>query len=230
MLKDKRDGCVMKAAVKPLCGIREIQFYERLRRKNEVDSHTAMLRELVPDYQGTVKCMFRGKLIDFIKLADITHGMSEPCIIDIKIGKRTWDPFASIDKQKAEEQKYKACKHTLGFCIPGFQVYDIKSGRIKRYGKEYGKKLTAENVEDGMSMATLVSELILHILFLSLCRNSIKDLFECRGWLMSIADNEISNHTVDDTIVGPLTNIVKTVFQLIAARIRCTHSEESIIV
>lgn len=87
--------------------------------------------------------------VDFIKLADITHGMAEPCIIDIKIGKRTWDPLASPEKIQAEEQKYQACKKNLGFCIPGFQVYDIKTGRIKRYGKDYGKKLNVDSVKDG---------------------------------------------------------------------------------
>lgn len=74
--------------------------------------------------------------------------MYEPCIIDIKIGKRTWDPLASSEKMLAEEDKYQACKQTVGFCIPGFQVYDIKSGRIKRYGKEYGKKLNQETVKE----------------------------------------------------------------------------------
>lgn len=148
MLKDQHDGSVMKAAVKPMCGIREIKFYEQL-QQNEISEEMEILRELVPEYRGTVNCLFRGKMIDFIKLADITHDMAEPCVIDIKIGKRTWDPFASAEKQKAEEQKYQACKQNLGFCIPGFQVYDIKSGRVKRYGKEYGKKLTQETVKDG---------------------------------------------------------------------------------
>lgn len=149
MLKDQHDGSVMKAAVKPMCGIREIEFYEQLQKNCSHNPHMDILRELVPEYRGTVKCLFREKFIDFIKLADITHGMAEPCVIDIKIGKRTWDPFASAEKHKAEEQKYQACKRNLGFCIPGFQVYDIKSGRIKRYGKEYGKKLTPETVKDG---------------------------------------------------------------------------------
>lgn len=150
MLRDKKDGCVMKAAVKPLCGIREIQFYEQLKVNNE-NKDLRILRDvrLVPKYYGTVKMPFRGKIIDFIKLEDITRDMREPCVIDIKIGKRTWDPFASADKIKAEEQKYSACKQKLGFCIPGFQVYDIKTNRIKRFGKDYGKKLDQETVKDG---------------------------------------------------------------------------------
>lgn len=41
--------------------------------------------------------------IDFIRLADITSGMTEPCVMDIKIGQRTWDPLATIDKIQMEE-------------------------------------------------------------------------------------------------------------------------------
>lgn len=149
MLKDKQDGSVMKAAVKPVCGAREIQFYEQLNGGNLKDPNLETMRKFVPEYRGTVKMPFRGKIIDFIKLGDLTHDMAEPCVIDIKIGKRTWDPFASVEKQQAEEQKYEACKQNLGFCIPGFQVYDIKSGRIKRFGKEYGKKLNQNTVKDG---------------------------------------------------------------------------------
>lgn len=41
--------------------------------------------------------------IEFLKLVDITHDMTEPCIIDIKIGKRTWDPLASEEKTVEEK-------------------------------------------------------------------------------------------------------------------------------
>lgn len=148
MLKDQQDGSVLKAAVKPICGAKEIKFYENLMGHIN-DPNIEALRKFVPDYRGTVKMPFRNKIIDFIKLADITHDMDEPCVMDIKIGKRTWDPLATPDKIAAEEQKYEACKQNLGFCIPGFQVYDIKTGRIKRFGKEYGKKLNQNSVKDG---------------------------------------------------------------------------------
>lgn len=38
------------------------------------------------------------------------------------------------------------CKENLGFCIPGFQVFSINAGKIKRYGKEYGKSLDETTV------------------------------------------------------------------------------------
>lgn len=45
--------------------------------------------------------------------------------MDIKIGQRTWDPLADEEKIKCEQSKYYECKQGLGFCIPGFQVYDL---------------------------------------------------------------------------------------------------------
>lgn len=148
MLKDQSDGSVLKGAAKPICGQREIKFYEKL-MSDVCDPNLELLRNFVPEYRGKIQMTFRGRSIDFIKLADITHDMSEPCVMDIKIGKRTWDPLAITDKILAEEQKYQACKQNLGFCIPGFQVYDIKTGRVKRFGKEYGKKLNQDTVKDG---------------------------------------------------------------------------------
>lgn len=100
--------------------------------------------------------LFRLTQINFIRLADITHDMTEPCVIDIKIGQRTWDPLASPDKIAAEEQKYQACKQNLGICIPGFQVYSVKTGSIKRYGKEFGKKLNQNTIKDGKRNSHLI--------------------------------------------------------------------------
>lgn len=96
--------------------------------------------------------------------------------MDIKIGKRTWDPLANCVKIQSEEvrnqkfraaaifiidqynryvqnhlqKKYEACKSTLGLCIPGFQVYSVRSGVCKRFGKEYGKNLNATSIKTGL--------------------------------------------------------------------------------
>lgn len=91
-----------------------------------------------------------------MKLTDITHDMCEPSIIDIKIGKRTWDPLASQEKIDAEEKKYAECKNNLGFCIPGFQVYNLSTGRIRRYGKDYGKKLNETTIQEGKKIEFLI--------------------------------------------------------------------------
>lgn len=67
------------------------------------DRNLTMIKEHIPQYLGTVKLRVSGRMVDFMKLVDITHDMTEPCIMDIKMGKRTWDPLATQDKIDAEE-------------------------------------------------------------------------------------------------------------------------------
>lgn len=148
LLKDQHDGSIMKPASKPMCGAREIGFYESLVDAKHED--LVFLKDLVPEYRGTTKLQLGGRDIDFIKLTNLTHGMIEPCIMDIKIGKRTWDPLASKEKREAEEQKYLECKHNLGLCIPGFQVHSITTGKCKKFDKDYGKKLNQKSIKDAL--------------------------------------------------------------------------------
>lgn len=44
------------------------------------------------------------------------------------------------------------CKENIGFCIPGFQVFSISAGKIKRYGKEYGKSLDENTVLEAFKL------------------------------------------------------------------------------
>ncbi|XP_029717201.2 inositol polyphosphate multikinase isoform X2 [Aedes albopictus] len=147
LLKSSDDASILKPAGKLLCGLREIKFYEQIQAAT-TEPDLVPLRDIIPQYLGHMKLPVAGKTYEFIKLSDLTHGMLEPCIMDVKIGCRTWDPQASEEKRKAEESKYQACKQNLGFCIPGFQVYSIANGRRMRYGKDYGKKLTEVTVKD----------------------------------------------------------------------------------
>lgn len=230
MLKDQADRSVLKAAVKPICGAREIKFYEDL-EKSCNDRVLSELHLYVPEFRGTVKIPFRGKSINFIKLGDITHGMAEPCVIDVKIGKRTWDPQATSDKISAEEQKYAACKQNLGFCIPGFQVYDIQSGRLRRFGKEYGKKLNQSSVKDGEyseriklsqmfatnNIARIYKDEI--FLFSNPCVRSITYISKRRLSCIEIITQEIFSSTPIHSKMDAITNGVPILFQLIVVGI-----------
>ena len=71
--------------------------------------------------------------------------------MDIKIGRRTWDPLAGPEKKAAEEKKYSGSKRAYGFCIPGFQVYRLTDGQLKKFGKEYGLQLNEKSVVEGKS-------------------------------------------------------------------------------
>lgn len=151
-LLKRNDGTILKPAGKALCGEREIQFYENLKRESRDGGDLMALRGLVPRYEGIERLQIDGREVTFIKLEDLTDGMYEPCVMDVKIGRRTWDPLATAAKRAAEESKYVACKQNLGLCVPGFQVHSVKTGRCKRYGKEYGKRLTETTVGDALRL------------------------------------------------------------------------------
>uniref|UniRef100_A0A182K2S8 Kinase n=1 Tax=Anopheles christyi TaxID=43041 RepID=A0A182K2S8_9DIPT len=150
LLKSIDDGSVLKPVAKLLAGQREIKFYEQIQQASSEMRELVLLRELTPQYRGHQKLPIGGELIDFLKLEDLTQGMLEPCIMDVKIGRRSWDPTATEEKRRYETSKYVESREAYGFCIPGFQFYSLQTGRLQRYGKEYGKKLTEVTVKDAL--------------------------------------------------------------------------------
>ncbi|KAL7052624.1 hypothetical protein ACKWTF_004943 [Chironomus riparius] len=167
MLKSVDDGSVLKPAGSPMCAAREIKFYEQL--LTTTDKDILPLRDFIAEYRGTQTLAVGSKAVNFIKLRDLTHGISEPCVIDIKMGRRTWDPLATEQKREAEENKYVGCKNTVGFCIPGLQTHHIASGTYKKFGKEYGKKLNQNTVKEALRLflnadSGLCRQLIMQIL------------------------------------------------------------------
>ncbi|KAL1494539.1 hypothetical protein ABEB36_010121 [Hypothenemus hampei] len=146
----KKNGLVYKPLLKKDCAEREVKIYEHL--ETTVDRSLIEMRQLVPKFYGVETLEIKEKAIDFLVLEDLTRDFKEPCIMDIKIGRRTWDQNASYEKIIAEEKKYHECKRDLGFCIPGFQVYKITNNQLVKYDKEYGKKLDKDGARDAIKI------------------------------------------------------------------------------
>ncbi|CAG9832559.1 unnamed protein product [Diabrotica balteata] len=144
----KEDGMILKPVIKPECGEREIAFYQNL--SNSLDKTILELRNFVPKYYGTKCLAVNGKTYEFIVLEDLIRDFKEPCVMDIKIGRRTWDPTSTYEKICSEERKYQDCKRDLGFCIPGFQVYKLANSQLVKYDKEFGKGLNKDRAEDAI--------------------------------------------------------------------------------
>ncbi|GLH12419.1 Kinase [Gryllus bimaculatus] len=166
MLK-RKDGLVLKPIEKPVYGERELKFYQELQKAT--DPISVALRSFVPEFHGATVLKMQEKDVRFIVLKDATFGFAEPCIMDIKIGRQTWDPEASLEKMEGERKKYAECKRDLGFCIPGFQVYRIATGKVLKLGKDYGKRLNKNTVKDALRLflnaeAGLSRELMLQLL------------------------------------------------------------------
>ncbi|RZC32663.1 inositol polyphosphate multikinase [Asbolus verrucosus] len=144
----KHNGTILKPITKQKCGEREVQFYEEI--NGATDKTRAELREFVPKYYGKVAIPIKGNNIDCIVLEDLTKHYKEPCVMDIKIGRRTWDPTATYEKIMNEEMKYQDCKRDMAFCIPGFQVYKIFNNQLCKFDKNYGKTLNKETVTQAL--------------------------------------------------------------------------------
>lgn len=122
MLKHK-DGHILKPLLKPIQAKTEIEFYEGI----ATSPHAALL-SFVPKFYGTgsinlqsfSKQTFFTDSIKFVRkkqtasyfvylegevliLEDVAAGFEKPCIMDIKIGRQTWDPFALPSKRESEE-------------------------------------------------------------------------------------------------------------------------------
>ncbi|CAH1408025.1 unnamed protein product [Nezara viridula] len=140
LLKHK-DGYVLKPIPKSPQGDNEISFYERVKH----DVKLLPLQRFIPEYFGYSFLNINNADIRFLKLQDITNQCSKPCVMDVKIGKQTWEPSATLEKRKSEDAKYAVSKREFGFCIPGYHVFDIKSGLVFKFGKEEGKRLGRES-------------------------------------------------------------------------------------
>lgn len=144
----KQNGLVFKPILKKDLGEREIHFYRTLEESS--DKMMIELKNLVPSFYGTEKVSIMDKEYECIVLEDLTKYYKEPCIMDIKIGRRVWDPDATYTKIVSEENKYRECRRDLSFCIPGFQIYSVTNKQLSRYGKEFGKSLNKERAIDAI--------------------------------------------------------------------------------
>lgn len=59
--------------------------------------------------------------VRFMKLENLLEDMKHPCVLDIKMGRKTYDPFASKEKIAMETAKFPPAKN-IGYQISGMLV------------------------------------------------------------------------------------------------------------
>lgn len=97
----KQNDRVLKPIINEVTGENERRFYEELNLSS--DPALKEMTQFVPAYHGVKQILVNGKLLDCLVLDDVTAGMKEPCVIDLKIGRRTWDPLATPFKIQNEK-------------------------------------------------------------------------------------------------------------------------------
>jgi 1D-myo-inositol-tetrakisphosphate 5-kinase/inositol-polyphosphate multikinase len=104
-----------------------------------------------------------------IVLENITHGFKKPNVLDLKLGAQLWDDNAKPEKRaRLDKVSAETTSGSLGFRIAGMRTWlgasppdvpeDLKSyveqdkeGGYWVYNKMYGRKFSAEDIDDGFN-------------------------------------------------------------------------------
>eukprot|EP01029_Cantina_marsupialis_P029655 TRINITY_DN781964_c0_g1_i1.p1 TRINITY_DN781964_c0_g1~~TRINITY_DN781964_c0_g1_i1.p1 ORF type:complete len:258 (-),score=68.93 TRINITY_DN781964_c0_g1_i1:40-813(-) len=136
-IPDGFEGCVAKKLLRSS----EKDFYE----------HTLVespeLLELCPKCHGVMEHMG----FDYAVIEDLTFNMTNPTLIDMKLGQRTWAPGATAKKIENEERKASLstiAKH--GFRVVAMMVYDSEKQDKIHYSRKWGAQLSIEEVEKAL--------------------------------------------------------------------------------
>ncbi|KAF3038011.1 hypothetical protein E8E11_000826 [Didymella keratinophila] len=104
-----------------------------------------------------------------IVLENITHGFKKPNVLDLKLGAQLWDDNAKPEKRaRLDKVSAETTSGSLGFRIAGMRTWlgasppdvpeDLKSyveqdkeGGYWVYNKMYGRKFSADDIDDGFN-------------------------------------------------------------------------------
>jgi len=144
------DGGLLKHSsfvLKPLAtkkGTVEKDFYEAVGK--------CILARYLPKYHGIVSVeQSQGSKSDYMKLEDLTQHFQRPSILDLKIGKQTWDETASKEKIKEEKSKY-LYQEELGFRLTGMKIFDADKNKYCSYDKSYGRSISPKDVVGALKL------------------------------------------------------------------------------
>ncbi|KAB2608796.1 inositol polyphosphate multikinase beta-like [Pyrus ussuriensis x Pyrus communis] len=107
-------------------GSHEVAFYTAFSTDTRIPDQ---FRKFFPVFHGTklLEASDGSGLYPHLALEDIVSGRTNPCILDAKIGARTWYPQAAEDYlQKCLKKDRETACLELGFRISGLQVYGNK--------------------------------------------------------------------------------------------------------
>ncbi|XP_021763400.1 inositol polyphosphate multikinase beta-like [Chenopodium quinoa] len=127
-------------------GSREVAFYEALYSTSKVKKQ---ILRFFPVFYGThiIEASDGSGLHPHLVLQDVVSDYIKPCIMDIKIGSRTWYPQASEDYvAKCLRKDRGTTSLSLGFRISGLQIYQGKKSGYWKPDRKQIQKFTADDV------------------------------------------------------------------------------------
>ncbi|XP_077482516.1 inositol polyphosphate multikinase [Stigmatopora argus] len=143
------DGTVLKQLQPPPRGLREMQFYSMVYAEDCCDPCLLELQNHLPKYYGTLSSPDAPNDL-YMKLEDVTRRFVKPCIMDVKLGQRSYDPYASQEKREQQIRKYPLMEE-MGFLVLGMRVYKICSDTVDTFDQHYGRGLLKDTIKDGLA-------------------------------------------------------------------------------
>lgn len=146
------DGTILKHVQCPPKGQRELDFYNEVFMGDSTDDILLELQPLVPRFHGVIHGEKNGSMAkhQFLKLENLMTKLSKPCIVDIKMGRKTYDPEASPEKVALEIAKFPPVMQ-LGYQFSGMLKFDIDKNKMVKYDKYFCKSLTEKSmIVDGL--------------------------------------------------------------------------------
>uniref|UniRef100_S4RF06 Kinase n=1 Tax=Petromyzon marinus TaxID=7757 RepID=S4RF06_PETMA len=148
-MRQHPDGSVLKHVQPPPRGQREVDFYKTVFNAECKDERIIFLREQVPRFMGTWIPPNSPNTV-YLKLEDVTCKFNKPCIMDVKMGRQSYDPCASQEKVDYERAKYPLMQE-IGFLVLGMRVYQPETNTDVVYDKFFGRSLEPDNLREGIS-------------------------------------------------------------------------------
>jgi len=156
-----QSGFVLKPVQGPPKGEREVSFYQKI-STSEHPTDKELVR-LTAKFYGTESVKVHNGVVglcDYLVLENLTQGLAFPCVMDIKIGAKTYGPDASESKRVQEDAKYQGTKVPFGFSVLG--IISHSDAGVVRKRKAFGRSLSKDNLHEVLdSFIRLKSEMSL---------------------------------------------------------------------
>lgn len=134
-------------------GNNELSFYRKISsaeflqaaEEEEIWNQKMQLRQFVPSFFGSATWADRQYLI----LKDLVFGYRRPCVMDVKIGYRTWYSAGDATyNERARQKDENTTQSSIGFKICGWQTYDATRRKFLRVSKSKCKTMSKDEVRE----------------------------------------------------------------------------------
>ena len=139
-------GDVLKPLLNPPRGPREYQFYVDMFSNNKISNELLALRAFLPKLLGTYS--FEG--MKYLLLENIIRPYEHPCVIDIKLGRITYDREATPEKIERQIGKFQPAAE-IGFQLLGWKTYRQTDNTYIYHDKRCARSLNKDELLYGMA-------------------------------------------------------------------------------